>query len=273
MNIPQYNYKRVSDETKARIYRLDIVSPSTYTSIFSDIAKECHVDLEDENSVVSEVMDEKLTNFTKMRDQVSGHASELNANAARAVDAIQHSDDSILQEVLAETKALRKEIEELKSAVYKDLLTKVYNRKWFEDNCLCNENKTFSEEGVLALIDMNYFKQINDTYGHITGDKVLAYMAAQLMRTGGDVVRYGGDEFFVLFRSGVSLEKAMNKMHAIREAVMKKLFKTQEKTFKISFSVGLTPFKGGDSLSDAVEAADTRMYQDKKKIKARIEAR
>ena len=271
MDEKQAIFKKISEEAKDRIQDLEVVSPSVYATVFSDIAQGYDVDLSAEEIVVNEMLDEKLSQFSKMNEQTSDHINQLSKSAEKAVSAIQHKDETLLRETLAETEALRSEIEELKSAVYTDALTKVYNRQWLNANYLEDEN-TLSCGGVLALIDLNYFKQINDNYGHIAGDKVLVYVAEHLKRVGGQVVRYGGDEFFVLFEDGVTKESAEQKMHVIRELILKKQVKFQDEVFKISFSIGLTNFAKGDLLAEVVEAADVAMYQDKEIIKARLAA-
>ena len=165
---------------------------------------------------------------------------------------------------------LRKEIEKLKEAVYKDELTHTYNRKWIHDKFLDTENDNFVKDGTLAIIDLNFFKLINDTHGHIIGDKVLMYVAKQLKITKESVVRYGGDEFIVLFSQDIDQDTAFKKLDHIRENIIAKKLKSAEASFRVSFSIGTYEFEEGDSLSAVIELADKNMYTDKVKIKQRI---
>ena len=175
-----------------------------------------------------------------------------------------------LAEILRETNNLRKEIEKLKQAVYKDELTHTYNRKWMHDKFLDEENDNFIKAGTLAIMDLNFFKLINDTHGHIVGDKVLVYIANQLKITKESVVRYGGDEFIVLFSEHVGQDTAFKKLDHIRENVISKKLKSGDTSFRISFSIGAHVFEEGHSLSSVIELADKNMYDDKVKIKQRV---
>lgn len=253
-------YKSLTDEAKVQMKKLDIVFPRRYSILFSDIAKKNNISLGPEETVTNEMIDDKVVQ----------HVEQLSNSAEKAVDAIETNNTDKLQEVLTETKSLREEIEQLRSAVYEDVLTKVFNRRWMEENYLHSEGETLIKNGVLAMVDMNDFKYINDTFGHISGDKVLFYVASQLRRSGGQVVRFGGDEFFILFDEGVTKNTANLKIHNIRELVIKKQLKSEGKTFKTSFSYGLAEFKIGDTIESVVKAADEAMYEDKIQIKNRL---
>jgi len=253
-------YKTLTEQVKKQMSKLDVVLPRRYYVLFTDIAKENNISLGPEETVTNETLDDKVVQ----------HVEQLNNSANKAVDAIETKNVDKLQEVLQETKALREEIEQLRSAVYKDSLTKVFNRRWMEENYLHETTETFMKDGILALVDMNDFKYINDHFGHVSGDKVLFYVASQLRRTGGQVVRFGGDEFFVLFDDGTTTDKANQKMHNVRELVIKKLLKAEGKTFKTSFSYGLAEFTRGDIVNSVVQVADEAMYDDKILIKNRL---
>lgn len=121
------------------------------------------------------------------------------------------------------------------------------------------------ESGSLVMIDLNRFKEINDTYGHIIGDKVLMHVSLKLQETGGRVIRYGGDEFVVIFDQAISAEEIRAKITKVLHYFQKVLFKTEEKAFKISFAYGISPFYKGSNVSEVIEMADHAMYQNKKK--------
>jgi len=178
-----------------------------------------------------------------------------------------------LHEVLQETEQLRAEVEKLKAAVYKDALTQAYNRKWLQDHYL-NQDATnhnhLIKDGVLGLIDLNYFKQINDTYGHIVGDKVLQYVTNMLRTIRYPVVRYGGNEFLILFHHSITTDIAKEELSKLRENILKKKFKVQNGSFHISFSFGLSSFSKDTILEEVLEQADQDMYSDKIQIKKRV---
>ena len=258
--------KIISNETKDSISDFSIVTPSVYASIFSKYAANHNKIIDNENDLAHDLILNECSNLTNMQNQTSKGVQQLSDNTDKAISAIKNSDEALLGEVLKETNELRIEISKLKEAVYKDELTHVYNRKWVHDTMLDEDNK-FLKDGTLSIIDLNFFKLINDTYGHIVGDKVLMFIANQLKQTQESVVRYGGDEFIIISRDGVSIDDAFKKLNNLREKIISKKLKSGNNSFKVSFSIGAYEFKKGDSLSDTIELADKNMYEDKIKIK------
>ena len=120
------------------------------------------------------------------------------------------------------------------------------------------------------MIDLNYFKLVNDTFGHIVGDKVLIYIANKLKLTKESVVRYGGDEFIIIFSKEISRDSALKKLDKIRDGVISKKLKSNNSEFRVSFSFGASEFKENDTLSGIIEDADKNMYNDKIQIKKKV---
>ena len=260
----------ISNETKESIFDIDVVTPSIYTSVFSKFATIHDASIDNKKTITDNLLDEKIAQYTSLQTTTSQNAQKLEENAQKAISAIKNKNDTVLNMVLQETEQLRQEIKKLKESIYKDELTHVYNRKWLHDNVLDKDGQDFKGSGTLAIIDLNYFKIINDTYGHTIGDKVLIYFANQLKETDEAVIRYGGDEFIVMFCDNVSKKTAISKLNDIREKILKKNIQVKNASFKISFSLGAQEFKKGDGLIDIIEKADKSMYKDKIKIKKRI---
>ncbi|WP_294886093.1 MULTISPECIES: GGDEF domain-containing protein [unclassified Sulfurimonas] len=260
----------ISNETKDSIGNINIVTPVIYTDIFSKFASSHNANISEDNKITDYLLSQKIALFTNLQESTSKNAKKLSDSTDKALLAIKDKNEATLQEVLKETQELQREIERLKKSVYKDELTSTYNRKWLHDYCLEDDSQNFKNSGTLAIIDLNYFKIINDTYGHIIGDKVLIYIASQLQKTKESVVRYGGDEFMIIFSDSTTAEEASSKINKIREDVIKKHLVVKESSFKVSFSFGICKFKKGDSLSDVIESADNNMYEDKINIKKRI---
>jgi diguanylate cyclase (GGDEF)-like protein len=258
----------ISNETKSEVCNLEIVTPEIFSSVFIEKAQE-H-DLKDFEEFSKKYTDSKVHSLLQIQDETTKKANALSQTTEKALEAIQGQDEGSLKEVFTETQNLRKEIEKLKESLYKDELTSVYNRKWLYDTLLEEEKSTFKQNGTLVIVDLNYFKIVNDTYGHIIGDKVLVFVASQLRKSRGYVVRYGGDEFLVIFDAKTDVAKAKKIMHNIREDMLKKHLKARDAHFRVSFSYGVAVFKQNDSFEEIVKIADDAMYDDKVKIKERI---
>ena len=142
---------------------------------------------------------------------------------------------------------------------YKDILTGVYNRKILYD-------KKLTDYKFFFFIDINQFKQINDTYGHLIGDEILKIIAKRLENVFKEedlIIRYGGDEFLVCLKdnNSVSID---NVKERIKNIINKEIiFKDQK--IKISASIGTFVKNENEPLNVIIEKADELMYKDKMK--------
>ena len=143
--------------------------------------------------------------------------------------------------------------------VYMDSVTKVYNRRYYDER-LCKLDGEFA----FAMLDMDNFKHINDRYGHLAGDAAL-YRAAQAIkseiRSNDELVRYGGDEFFLLFHD-MPHDMLERKLQAVREAVDGVAF-PEYPGLRISVSIGGAYVTG--VIEETVHKADIALYEAKTK--------
>lgn len=259
----------ISNETIDATNSMSIITPSIYATLFQEKAKAHNVDIDDKDEIElsKELIHDECLNLIEMREQNNKNTIRLSSSTSKAIDAIQQKDEKSLNEVLKEAEELRREIETLKEAIYKDELTSVYNRKFLKDKYLNEDSDSFKSKGILTIVDLNYFKKINDTYGHAVGDKVLIFIANHLKKAKADVVRYGGDEFLILFDKNTTIEEAISIIDKIHESITHKKLKAKNGEFRVSFSLGISRFKQGDSFSHTLEVADTKMYENKEEMK------
>jgi len=262
--------KIVTNEAIKSIEQLKIVTPTIYSSVFFQFAKEHKLELKDEEKISSELMAQECANLTDLQSETSKSTLKLSDSTSKAISAIKNKDTDKLDQVLQETESLRQEIEKLRESVYKDTLTGTFNRKWLHDNFMSTTSKQSMMSGVLAMIDLNYFKLINDTHGHVIGDKVLMFIANEFLKNRYPVIRYGGDEFIILFPDTVSEASASKTLADIRENILHKKFKAHNKTFTVCFSFGVQKFSQDAICADVLELADKKMYADKLEIKKRV---
>lgn len=160
----------------------------------------------------------------------------------------------------------------LRESANRDVLTGLHNRRRF-DEVLETEFLLASENGwplTIAFIDLDHFKTVNDTHGHLAGDAVLAAVARVLsghLRKRDFVMRYGGDEFVALL-PGTGIEQARGVFERLREAVVAQVFEgSGGAQFHITISIGLASHMDGTrratSALDLVRAADRALYEAK----------
>ena len=156
-----------------------------------------------------------------------------------------------------------------------DFLTGLINRREFE-RLLAEALHTAAGEDrqhALCYLDLDHFKVINDTCGHVAGDELLVQLSALLRATvrGDDLLaRLGGDEFAVLLYD-CPLDEAVNKARALRDAVQDFRFVWQQRTFDVGFGIGVVAVsKESGSSMELLRAADSACYAAKSRGRNKI---
>lgn len=134
------------------------------------------------------------------------------------------------------------------------------------------EREEKQREGALLVIDVDYFKAINDQFGHDKGDQALRMIAATIkssLREIDLIGRIGGEEFSV-FLPGAAPEAARSVAERIRQSVAQSLFAPQGSPVRLSVSVGGTTFGGPANFSELYRDADRQLYQAKRTGRNRV---
>ncbi|OQX54492.1 MAG: hypothetical protein B5M53_05825 [Candidatus Cloacimonas sp. 4484_209] len=158
-------------------------------------------------------------------------------------------------------------ISRMEHRAYYDSLLKVYNRSYCE-RVLKEQTRlnTLPPFGI-AIIDVDHFKKINDTYGHRAGDEMLLYIARVLRNElvpDGIVCRYGGDEF-VIFFPGKNSEKIKPLLEKIRYTTNTTFVRSGKRKIRVSLSIGVSYRKDiSQGLEEVLKAADRALYNAKK---------
>lgn len=253
--------KIITDDTLKAIRKYDVVTPELFKDTFITQAKGHDISI-DLDELADKTVENTLHKIFNIEEQTKENSQILQENINLATTAIKEQDEKLLDIVQQQMQELNKKISLLEEQVYLDELTKAYNRKWLYEKILKDEQ--FTRDGTMIFIDVDKFKTINDTYGHITGDKILAMITKitkGIEKT--HTIRYGGDEFIVIANQA-NEPQYLEKMEQITTNLSKKLFKVQGKTFKVGISYGVIEFKEGNSFQDIIEIVDERMYSHKK---------
>ena len=164
-----------------------------------------------------------------------------------------------------------------RNEAFLDPLTRIDNRRGFEEKLesVIDESKSDKTPLCLIMADIDHFKQINDTHGHLVGDNVLRVVAATIKNAirGKDLVaRIGGEEFAMLlpdtpFEGGLKVAK--NLQHTF-ECIDLKRKNNRESLGKISLSFGVTAFRKDDTIERFLQRADEALYHSKKAGRNRV---
>ncbi len=183
-----------------------------------------------------------------------------------------------LSESLEESNTLRNELDAAKKEAVTDPLTGLANRKAFNLRLKELSASAGKEDSYcLVMADIDKFKRINDTYGHLLGDKVIKYLARILKDSvkGHDMVcRYGGEEFAVLLPN-TSLSGALAVAESIRASVEEgRLVKsgTRESIGTVTVSLGAALYRPGEDTDTLIARADAGLYRAKETGRNRVQA-
>lgn len=164
---------------------------------------------------------------------------------------------------------------EIEKMATTDGLTGLFNHRRFQER-LSEEFKRlerFSEPLSLLLIDIDYFKKVNDTYGHPAGDKILQGVADILRNTIRDIdiaARYGGEEFAAILLN-TETTGAKNMAERLRKTTAETVFKVDGKPLNITISIGIANTLGpSGGKEDLIEKADQALYHAKNKGRNRF---
>lgn len=186
-------------------------------------------------------------------------------------------------ELQKRVKELEEKVHELEHGINHDKLTSLKTRGYFEEKskAFLDNTQKIKKDGrrewmgfndiSFLFLDIDHFKNINDTYGHDVGDEVLKTVANTLkkdLRVGDIVARWGGEEFIAILL-GANEEQAKMKAEQIRAEVEKIVFEKPE-GLKITISIGVSEFEDGKTFEDLVKHADEALYASKQNGRNRV---
>lgn len=164
-------------------------------------------------------------------------------------------------------------VTQIKDASNRDYLTKLFNRRYFMDMAekLYANARRGNLDLIVAMLDIDHFKRVNDSYGHAAGDEVLRQVAAVLQRNfrASDLVaRLGGEEFCIV-ASNMDRSQVIKKFEMLRRAIQELAIEFEGQTILITLSMGITGNFGRD-FGTMLQEADELLYRAKESGRNRI---
>jgi len=242
-------------------YLIDAMPNDTEINITDNKTNENIKKISTKSSVDLNQLAKEVENFdnTKILESFNNFHKTLQST-------IKEADDTITK--------LQEEILKLEKESNIDPLTKVFNKRaLIKDlgNILnCGLDKKL--DLTVIMFDLDDFKKVNDTYGHIAGDKTLIYlgkMLKNLLRNEIKTYRFGGEEFFIVLNR-ISLEEAKKIGNRILETMRKSKLLYKNNIIQITLSGGITSHKKGDTFDSIIERVDLALYKAKNSGKDKI---
>jgi len=152
-----------------------------------------------------------------------------------------------------------------------DPLTKLYNRAHFDEtiNFIAKNQRKSEVDFILAIVDIDFFKRINDTYGHQVGDDALVCVAKNIKKSLRDndlVARWGGEEFVIMLKN-VTLDEAQKIMEKVRSNIEQNIVCHN---IKVTASFGLTKYRENEEPRETFKRVDDALYEAKESGRNRI---
>jgi diguanylate cyclase len=213
--------------------------------------------LESLAGVVREMVEETRT----VQSLVSQTQERLNSEHSRASD------------LENQVRELERELRRLSEEVSTDALTQIANRRGLTQAFEVERAKLERDGGELALglLDIDNFKKLNDSLGHQAGDTALKALAEHVktsLRPIDVVARYGGEEFVVVL-PGTPVEEAQAVLTRLQRSLSGSLFMHEQQPVFVTFSAGVTAYRIGERIEEALERADEALYEAKRTGKNR----
>ena len=198
-------------------------------------------------------------------------AKRARAKLKRQNELLRHDNvtlENLVGERTAELDTLNKQLSEqlefISNIASFDRLTSVYNRYMFEELLQkeISRARRYGRPMSLIMVDVDYFKQINDAFGHQTGDSVLAQIAGTLkrhVRESDIVARWGGEEFVIILPD-MPKEHAAVLADSLRALIADSVY---EKSITLTCSFGVTAYREGDTVDTVFNRIDTALYRAK----------
>ncbi|MHC4267066.1 MAG: GGDEF domain-containing protein [Planctomycetota bacterium] len=202
----------------------------------------------------------ELDEIKEIRNKIKHETKSL----SKTITKKQEKDSIIIDSLTNKVKAMNEELASVKEKVLIDGLTQIFNRKAF-DSKMSNAFKKKSRDidpFTLAIADIDFFKKINDEYGHTVGDEVLRNVARtikKVFRSNDFVSRYGGEEFAIIIKR-IDMHYIQNICERLRSSIEAMNITIDNNTIPISISIGIAFCNQSDTSKTLIDRADKALY-------------
>ncbi len=216
-------------------------------------------------------VDSRLNGLLASMDEHQREQAEHEQEVSGRLQALMERVNSMEQDA----KAFHSHLEDQRQKALTDPLTGLPNRAALSERLEQEVARRHRDGGdlLLAVLDIDHFKRINDDFGHLAGDKVLKIIAGELrkrLRQADFIARFGGEEFVVLLPA-TSLEAGRQLLERLRAAIAACPFHFKGEPLSITCSAGITAFEGNEAGEAVFERADQALYRAKRAGRDRLE--
>jgi diguanylate cyclase len=261
LEVSQEERKATLDESR----KLDQAVREKVSSLHTDVDEAS--DLESLKSRVRSNLEHIMTSLDSFRDFQQQQEAPLAEQLAALVARVATMED--------ESKLARDNLEAQKARLLRDTLTELPNREAYNQRQEQEFARWQRYRRALSIVvcDVDFFKKVNDNYGHLAGDKVLRVIGktlAKRLRKTDFIARFGGEEFVALLPE-TDAQAALQTVETLREAIAQCPFHFKDQRVSVTMSFGVTELRDGDTPERAFERADQALYLAKNNGRNRCE--
>ncbi|HEY9118266.1 MAG TPA: diguanylate cyclase [Marinobacter sp.] len=200
-------------------------------------------------------------------ESISGAVERFRAQETERERNLSHQLELMHEKLAAvetHSEQVREELAEERQKALRDVLTQLPNREAWQERLAfeCQRWQRYRQPLTIGVLDIDYFKRVNDSYGHKAGDRVLQLVAKALsdrLRKTDFIARFGGEEFVILMPE-TPPEAARSVLDGMREHIAALPFHFRGDPVSVTFSAGLAEFVEGDDEDDVFDRADKALY-------------
>jgi diguanylate cyclase len=238
---------------------------------FADATSDYHDTIEKYAGRISAA--NRIDDLGNVLEEVMRETRTIQTNALRSRDELRLAQQQA-REAQERIQSLEKELEETSHLIRHDQLTGVLNRRGLDEALQKEVARAKRRESPIcvALLDIDDFKKLNDSQGHVAGDEALIHLTCvirEALRPQDTVARYGGEEFIIVFPE-TDLSEASSAMIRLQRDLTRRFFLFQNQRLLITFSAGIAQLREGENEASIIQRADAAMYQAKKSGKNRV---
>jgi len=246
-------------------------------NLLSALSKVAQGEAQDDAALRQQV--QRLTQQTQRPDALNIQALRQTLQSLTSlIEQREQRHRQTLNQLQGQIHHLMRELAQARRESTTDPLTGLYNRRAFEETLrhTVGLNRLFGYPATMLLLDIDHFKQINDTYGHTVGDAALKWIAEQIVRVckrkSDFAARYGGEEFVIILRE-TSLRDAQKIAQQLAEQVRKSpLSLPDSEPLRLTVSIGVSELQPHESEDEWLRRTDALLYQAKQAGRDRVAA-
>jgi diguanylate cyclase len=218
---------------------------------------------------------DNLTELSHILKDVMHDTRVIQASALRSHEELVLSKKQA-DEAESRIKELEQELEQISELVREDQLTGALNRRGLDETLTRELKRSDRNQSAIsiALLDIDNFKQLNDSLGHVAGDRALKHLTQvikETLRPADTVGRYGGEEFLIVLPDS-DMQAGIEVMQRLQRDLTKKFFLHNNERILVTFSAGVALRRENEDFEDLVGRADKAMYKAKQAGKNRVVA-